>query len=196
MRKLIALSCLGALTLAALALPVHAEGEMSGFHKDLVGNMSFTARQLLSLAEATPANMFSWRPTKDVRTVSEVYMHIVGTNMLFPMALGAAPPEGLEIPKTPGESFGLMKEWEETVTTKEAVIAKLKESFEYAAKAFPQIQDLDTEVGLFGPPQTKRAFLLIIQGHAHEHLGQSIAYARSMGVVPPWSQQQSSGDDG
>ncbi len=32
---------------------------------------------------------------------------------------------------------------------------------------------------------------MIVSGHAHEHLGQAIAYARSNGVVPPWSQPQS-----
>jgi hypothetical protein len=31
--------------------------------------------------------------------------------------------------------------------------------------------------------------------HAHEHLGQSIAYARMNGVVPPWSQGARGGGD-
>jgi uncharacterized damage-inducible protein DinB len=26
--------------------------------------------------------------------------------------------------------------------------------------------------------------------HLHEHLGQLIAYARSVGVVPPWSEKR------
>ena len=71
---------------------------------------------------------------------------------------------------------------------------KLKESFEYAAAAVPTITDLDTIVETFGFPGTKRAYLLILLTHAHEHLGQSIAYARSVGVVPPWSQQQAGGE--
>ena len=35
--------------------------------------------------------------------------------------------------------------------------------------------------------------MMIIATHAHEHLGQSIAYARSNGVVPPWSVKGDSG---
>ena len=51
----------------------------------------------------------------------------------------------------------------------------------------PTIADLDEKVELFGPPSSKRSYMFILQGHAHEHLGQAIAYARSVGVAPPWS---------
>ncbi len=34
---------------------------------------------------------------------------------------------------------------------------------------------------------TKQGALMLLLGDQHEHLGQSIAYARSNGVVPPWS---------
>ena len=87
----------------------------------------------------------------------------------------------------------LMKKWEDEITSKDDVIGKLKSSFEYAAKAVPTITDLETQVETFGFPGTKRAYLLILLTHAHEHLGQSIAYARSVGVTPPWSQQQGEG---
>jgi hypothetical protein len=34
---------------------------------------------------------------------------------------------------------------------------------------------------------TKESALMILLPDQHEHLGQSIAYARMNGVVPPWS---------
>jgi uncharacterized damage-inducible protein DinB len=34
---------------------------------------------------------------------------------------------------------------------------------------------------------TKRGALLLLVTHAHEHLGQSIAYARVNGITPPWT---------
>ncbi|HEY6147020.1 MAG TPA: hypothetical protein VIZ69_04950 [Thermoanaerobaculia bacterium] len=37
---------------------------------------------------------------------------------------------------------------------------------------------------------SERRILMIIQTHLHEHLGQSIAYARSNGVTPPWSEAE------
>jgi hypothetical protein len=55
-----------------------------------------------------------------------------------------------------------------------------------AAAATPE-GDGDVMVDFFGSKITKRALLLAIAEHAGEHLGQSIAYARMNGVVPPWS---------
>jgi hypothetical protein len=37
---------------------------------------------------------------------------------------------------------------------------------------------------------TKLGALMLILEDQHEHLGQSIAYARSNSVVPPWSEQE------
>ena len=47
--------------------------------------------------------------------------------------------------------------------------------------------DLQTTVTLFGREWTKQDAVTHILADQHEHLGQSIAYARSNLVVPPWS---------
>ena len=47
--------------------------------------------------------------------------------------------------------------------------------------------DLQTQVKLFGEKMTKQDAVMLILEDQHEHLGQSIAYARTNGVVPPWS---------
>jgi uncharacterized damage-inducible protein DinB len=39
-----------------------------------------------------------------------------------------------------------------------------------------------------GGETTVDGVMLRILVHNHEHMGQSIAYARTIGVVPPWSQ--------
>lgn len=178
--------------LLSIAAPGYAEDANAGFTADFVADFERAGGRLAELAGATPAEKFSWAPTDAVRTISEVYVHVVFTNTFLPMALGAAPPEGLEMPEDMNP-MALMKQWEATITDKDDVIAKLNESFAYAAKAVPTITDLETVVETFGFPGTKRAYLLILLTHAHEHLGQSIAYARSVGVVPPWSQQQGEG---
>lgn len=174
---------------AVLAAPARAGEDMSGFMSDTIGNVEFTGGRIVELAEAIPAEHYSWRPSDEVRTVSEVFMHIAGVNLLLPSTLGADLPQGVEVPEE--GPFALLGQWEAEVTEKDAVIAKLKDSFAYAAAALPTITDLDTEVTIFTPePQTKRAYVLILMSHAHEHLGQSIAYARSIGVVPPWTAAQ------
>lgn len=181
--------------LAAAPAPADDEAAAGGddaLIREVVANLERTGEQLASLAEATPADRFGWAPSAEVRTISEVYMHVVGTNLMLPGTLGAEMPAGVEV----GEAgpFALMQEWEATITEKDAVIAKLRESFAYLAGALPGIGPLDAEVTLFGPPASKRSYLLLLLAHSHEHLGQSIAYARSIGVVPPWS-QPASGDE-
>jgi hypothetical protein len=89
-----------------------------------------------------------------------------------------------------------MADWEQNVTAKDDVIAKLIQSFAYVGDAIRSIEDLETNVSIFFPtPSSKRSYILIIQGHAHEHLGQSIAYARSMGIAPPWSRPAPPSDE-
>ena len=40
-----------------------------------------------------------------------------------------------------------------------------------------------------GREMTQRALLSAMLNHMHEHLGQSVAYARVNGVAPPWSEE-------
>lgn len=185
---------------AGFLLPATAEAKKkaaatSDFTSDVIANLTRAGKMLVSLAEATPADKFSWRPTDQVRKVSEVYMHVVGANDVIPVLLGAAPPKGVTIPEKP---FDLSPRLEAEVTAKDEVVARLRESFDYAVAALKTISpsDLDTQSQAFGFPASKRAYVLILLSHAHEHLGQSIAYARSIGVVPPWSVPKEAGSGG
>ncbi len=67
------------------------------------------------------------------------------------------------------------------------MIAELKRSFEHLRAAASSTEDLEKPVKMFGSPTTHRGVLITMLSHLHEHLGQSIAYARMNGVVPPWS---------
>ena len=65
----------------------------------------------------------------------------------------------------------------------------LKPSYVNLQKAITGLSDNDLQapVKLFGEDMTKQGAVMVILEDQHEHLGQSIAYARSNGVVPPWS---------
>jgi uncharacterized damage-inducible protein DinB len=65
----------------------------------------------------------------------------------------------------------------------------LKTSYARVQKAIEGLSDADLKapVKLFGRDMTKEEAVRYLFGDQHEHLGQSIAYARSNGVVPPWS---------
>ena len=46
------------------------------------------------------------------------------------------------------------------------------------------------EIKFFGRPMTVETLIFTMANHMHEHLGQSIAYARVNGIVPPWSAKE------
>ncbi len=165
-----------ALFLSAHALPAQApDGIWQGYD----GEWNHVSQQLIALAEATPAEKFSWRPAPGVRSTSEIYMHIVDANFYLLSVTG---------PKMPVD---LTEEMEKTVTAKPEVIAWLKRSLEAVktAHAAETPKDLQRKVKIEGRDATVDGMYLRIIVHANEHMGQLIAYARMTGVVPPWSKQ-------
>ena len=151
----------------------------SGFRADFLVQLDMVGKQIVDLAEAVPADKYSWRPAPGVRSVSEVYMHIVGGNSYIPSFMGIKPMAGIE------------RGMEKSVTDKAKVVDLLKKSIAHARSAVLAVpdSDLDKKVKIFGGQEaSERAVIMIIGNHLHEHLGQSIAYARANGVTPPWSQ--------
>jgi uncharacterized damage-inducible protein DinB len=148
-----------------------------GFRGDFLNDIKEVEQKLTDLANATPQEKYSWRPGEGVRSISEVYIHIAETNFMFPKFFGAKPQEGLE------------KDMEKTVTDKGKVLAILKQSFSYLRDAVTNLpdDDLNKPVTMFGQNTTVRNVLFTTAVHMHEHLGQSIAYARSNQIVPPWT---------
>ena len=70
---------------------IHAQNE--GLWEGYDGEWSHVSRQLLALAEATPAEKFAWRPAPGVRSIGEVYMHIAIANFYLLSVTGAKEPE-------------------------------------------------------------------------------------------------------
>ena len=136
--------------------------------------------KVVQLAEAIPQDKMLWRPADGVRSVAEVYLHIAYSTKYLLATIGEEVPEEFNV--TPNEF--------ESSTTDVATISKhLKDSFAYYKAACLKIDDekLNSKVNFFGNEVSVRFVLEAMQNHVHEHLGQSIAYARMNGVVPPWN---------
>jgi uncharacterized damage-inducible protein DinB len=147
-----------------------------GFQAEFLTDLDDVQKKVLELATAVPADKYGWRPGEGVRSISEVYMHIAGGNYFLATFAGATVPADV-----PQEI--------EQITDKARVAQELEKSFAFLrvlVKNTPDA-DLDKQVTMFGKPATERAVFTAILNHLHEHLGQSIAYARMNGVVPPWS---------
>jgi uncharacterized damage-inducible protein DinB len=143
------------------------------------GEWKHVSQQLIALAEATPAEKYSWRPAPGVRSTSEVYMHLAIANFYLLSVTG---------PKMPAD---LNENMVKTVTSKAEVIAWLKRSLDgvRTAHAAATPKDLGRQVKIAGRNATVDGMYLRIIVHANEHMGQLIAYARMTGVVPPWSKE-------
>jgi len=165
-----------ALLLAAPAFS--ADDPLAGLWQGYDGEWGHVTRQLVALAEATPADKFTWRPAAGVRSMSEVYMHIALSNFFLLSTTG---------PKLPADFDPKL---EKSVTEKAAVIEWLKRSQDAVknARATLKPPDMQRHVKIFNRDATVDGMYLRIIIHNNEHMGQLVAYARMNGVVPPWSQ--------
>jgi uncharacterized damage-inducible protein DinB len=75
------------------------------------------------------------------------------------------------------------------ITDPEKLQEALKTSYAKLQQTIAGLSDADLKapVKVFGRDMTKEGAIRYLFGDQHEHLGQSIAYARTNGVVPPWS---------
>jgi uncharacterized damage-inducible protein DinB len=147
-----------------------------GFRAEFLYDLSDVQKKIEGLAAAMPADKYTWRPAPGVRSVSEVYMHIAGGNYFLASFVGMKPPAYDE------SAF-------ERINDKTRVLAELRKSFDHIrlAALTASDSDLDKPIKMFGTDTTVRGAFMTALNHLHEHLGQSIAYARMNGVVPPWT---------
>ena len=170
-------------SLACTLLPLAARaqetaGKPPGAKGDIVHWIEDAEKKLVELASATPEAKYAWRPGKDVRSVGEVFTHVVAANYRIPSFVGVKAPEGVKLE-------GLDK----SLTKKADIEKALTDSFAHLKKAVSDTPDADFDkpAELFGRKTTTRNAYLLLLSHAHEHLGQSIAYARSNKITPPWT---------
>ena len=90
----------------------------SAFVNDMIAQLNRVQGQVTSLENAIPQDKFTWRPEEGVRSVSEVYLHIAGSNYFLVGFTGVKPPADSKV--------------DEKGTTDKAKIAEaLKTSFEW-----------------------------------------------------------------
>jgi uncharacterized damage-inducible protein DinB len=179
---ILTLALAGAMAQPALADHDHDHAAKAGggaaVKAEVLRQIDDAEEKLVALAEATPADKLAWRPAEKVRSTGEVFLHVAGGNYYLAGLAGIKTPEGIN-----------MKEIENGGTDKAKVIETMKKSFDHVRKAIQATTDADMDkaVKVFDHEGTVREIFMIIATHAHEHLGQSIAYARSNGITPPWS---------
>jgi uncharacterized damage-inducible protein DinB len=160
----------------------------TGTKADMLFWMEDAEKKLLDLANATPEGKFAAHPVgKGARSAAEVFVHVISANYNLPGKAGVKPPATFDA-----------KNAEKTLTKKADILTALRDSFAHAKKALAETPDadLDKPVDLFGNKTTVRGVYLLVLVHGHEHLGQSIAYARANNVTPPWTERRAAKAEG
>jgi uncharacterized damage-inducible protein DinB len=135
-------------------------------------------KKFVDLAKALPADKLTWRPSSDSRSFAEVFLHVAGERYQILALMGAEPPAGFD-----GKTFA------KSTTDRDKIVEELNKSWDFAKKAISGMTNADFAKPLpkLGPDANAGDVVYLLVVDAHEHLGQSIAYARENGVVPPWT---------
>ncbi|HEX9829987.1 MAG TPA: DinB family protein, partial [Bacteroidota bacterium] len=143
-----------------------------------VKQSNYVENQFVTLAEAIPQDKYNWRPAEGVRSIAESFLHVARGNYGILTFIGAKVPEGVD-----------MEKLEKSSTDKATIVDAMKKSFKAVndyVQSVPE-SDFGREIDFFGNKMTVLDMIMLAATHQHETLGQSIAYARSNGVKPPWS---------
>jgi len=135
-------------------------------------------KKFVALANSVPADKFNWRPSADSRSFAEVFLHVAGERYQILALGGATPPAGF-----------VDKGFDKTTTDKARIIDELNKSWDFAQKTINGMSNADFAKLLpkLGPQANAGDVIYILVADAHEHLGQSVAYARENDIVPPWT---------
>jgi hypothetical protein len=168
--------------LAAPAAGAAQSGGMQAWQDDAVADLEQMRDKFLSLSEAFPEDTWDWMPMEGTRSVRDVMVLMVVEGNIFPGMWGASPASGAadgfgpETARVGGMSkAGVIREMERSLNHMIASVRSMTEADRVADRNW-----FRTETS--GAGVVQRAIM-----DMHEHLGQSIAYARANQIVPPWS---------
>ena len=141
---------------------------------------------VLKTAEKVGQDLYSFKPTPEVRSLGGVLGHVAdANNLLCRIASG----EQLDFEK-------LMKDFSsiqvhEKKTAKADIIAALNESRAFCESVFTKLTDTAAQenVSWFSGKMPKAMILTMVTSHAWEHYGNLVTYMRLKGIVPPSSER-------
>ena len=135
-------------------------------------------KKFVDLANALPADKLTWRPSADSRSFAEVLLHVAAERYGILVLMGAETPAGVD-----------RKGLEKSTTDRARIVEELNKSWDFAKKSIQGMSNADFAKLLpkLGPQANAGDVVYILVADNHEHLGQSIAYARENGITPPWT---------
>jgi uncharacterized damage-inducible protein DinB len=130
---------------------------------------------LSKTAEKVPEDVWSFKPTPEVRSFAQLIGHVADSHYSICGAAGGEKPPQSGI--------------EKSVTGKAALTKALNDSIAFCDKV---IAGMDDKKGMevtkfFTGPSTRLGVLSFNTAHSYEHYGNLVTYMRLKGIVPPSS---------
>jgi uncharacterized damage-inducible protein DinB len=131
---------------------------------------------VLGSAAKIPDELWSFQPTKEVRTVAQLFAHVADGQYEFCGVVA--------------EGKSVSKDIEKTLKTKAEILPALKDAFAYCDAAYAKMTDADAAVlvSFFNMKITKLGAMDFNTAHNMEHYGNLVTYMRIKGIVPPSSE--------
>lgn len=164
-----------ALTIAVMLVPRFVVAQAAPVATAFRDNGKQEGKNLIAAAELMPADKYSYKPTPAQMSFADVVNHLSGGNDYFCGLLGGVkPPTRTKV---------------EATAAKEALVARLKETFAFCDEALAKLDDSKLSEMLtlsFMPkPVTRAALMTITTADWADHYSQSAIYLRLNGILPP-----------
>jgi uncharacterized damage-inducible protein DinB len=137
---------------------------------------AISKNDILRSVDKIPEDLWSFQPTKEVRTVAQLFAHVADGQYEFCGVVA--------------EGKSVAKDIEKTRKTKAEIVPALKEAFAYCDATYAKMTDAGAAemVGFFGMKATKLGVMDYNIAHNMEHYGNLVTYMRIKGIVPPSSE--------
>jgi len=164
----------GFLLIAMMALGAQQLSAQSSIAEQLREQWTSSRRQMVRIAEAMPADKYSYQPTPEVRSFGEILAHVAGEGLMEMEAVG-----GASQPGSP-ERFSSLRGRAE-------IIRALSEYFDHGTTVLARMTDQQAlEMVSLRSSQSPRWIIVMgAIGHNKEHYGNLVTYLRLNGIVPP-----------
>ena len=143
--------------------------------------LSAQQKEIVDLAEAMPADKFDFAPSPNmglytgVSSFSTQVKHLASANLGFLGSFGGP------VPVTRADMA--------KVTTRDQILATLKQSYAYDHAAIATITPQNAFVALDDKGSTRVGMVAAMLAHNNDHYGQLVEYLRMNGIIPPASRK-------
>lgn len=184
MRSLLTGIALSACVISApLASPLLAQDQANPISTTLKHELESSHRNLVAAAESMPADKYGFKPTPAQMSFGQLMLHVAGSNSFMCATIA-----GTKAPQ--------LAKLDAATATKDQIVARIKESFEYCSTTLAPIDDskMGEMVPFFGGSKISQGGAMVsLVGDWSDHYGASAIYLRLNGILPPTARRAKGG---